>query len=112
MRQRITWLLLGLIGGLARPMWGEPKPVTSRQIMSWSLTMTGWHRSVAVEAEREARGIFRRAGLDILWRNCSVPSEIPTRHAKKSPGLMIYSNHRGPQQAASRRRIWGSFSRR
>jgi len=86
MRQRITWLVLGLIAGLARQMWGEPKPATSRQIMILVFDHDSLARSVDVEAEREARGIFRRAGLDILWRNCSVPAETRDPACYKMPG--------------------------
>ena len=58
MRQRIAWLLLGLISGLARPMWGEPKPVTNRQIIILVFDHDRLAQSVDGEAEREARGIL------------------------------------------------------
>lgn len=66
-------------------MWGEPKPVTNRQIIILVFDHDRLAQSVDGEAEREARGIFRRAGIDMLWRNCSVPSEIPDPACRKIP---------------------------
>ena len=86
MRQRIAWLVVGLIAGLARPMWGEPKPATNRPIMVLVFDHDRLAQSVDGEAKREAKSIFRRAGIDIVWRNCSVLSEIPDPACRRIPG--------------------------
>ena len=85
MRQRIAWLLLGLIVDW-RAQCGAN--LNRLQIGKSSILVFDHDRlaqSVDGEAEREARGIFRRAGIDMLWRNCSVPSEIPRPGLPKNP---------------------------
>ena len=86
MRQKIECLVLVLLAGMAQPMWSEPRPAMNRQIVVLVFDHDRLAESVDAEAEREARGIFRRAGLDILWHKCSVPSEIRDPTCRKVPG--------------------------
>jgi hypothetical protein len=86
MRQKIKWLVVVLLAGMARPMWGEPKPAIDRQITVLVFDHDRLAQLVDGEAEREARKIFKRARLDIRWRNCSVPLETRDPDCRKIPG--------------------------
>lgn len=86
MRHKFEWLELILLTGMVQPVWCEPKPAMNRQIMILVFDHDRLAQSVDAEAERETKGIFRRAGIDILWRNCSMPSETRDSACHQIPG--------------------------
>jgi hypothetical protein len=67
-------LLFVVLVGMGKPLWGKHVVGPAPQIMVLVFDQNGLAVPVLVEAERRTTAIFRRAGISIDWRNCSLAS--------------------------------------
>jgi hypothetical protein len=60
--------------GMGKPLWGKQDAGPTPQIIILVFDQNGLAVPVLIEAERQATAIFRRAGINVDWRNCSLVS--------------------------------------
>jgi hypothetical protein len=79
-------LIAPVLAGMAGPAFGEAPAVTTPQIMILVFDNDRLTEPAIAEAERQMTAIFRRAGISVAWRNCSLPSEGSEKACHQIPG--------------------------
>ena len=69
-------LLVTFLLAIAFPAWAETYPDERPQVVVSVYNDAGVPATVLAQAEQEAQKIFDRAGLDVVWRNCSGPNHV------------------------------------
>jgi hypothetical protein len=84
---RFTWMVLScaVLVAMVQPVLGKQADTANPQIMILVFDKDPLALAVLVEAERQATAIFRRAGIDVDWSNCSPGSEKSERACHEIP---------------------------
>lgn len=70
-------LLVTFLSPIAFPAWTETFPDERPQVVVSVYNDAGVSATVLIQAEQEAAKIFDRAGLDVVWKNCSpLPKRV------------------------------------